>query len=269
VNDNLMELLIMLDAMRRSSAGRITAVIPYFGYARQDRRSRSHDPISAKLIADMITQAGANRILTMDLHCPQLQGFFNIPLDHMKGTKLFVPHIRRHKLLGKSLDNLVIVSPDFGSVARCKSFADELHVPLAIVDKRRLDDSKTEFGHFIGDVAGKYAVLFDDVLATGGSLCGAARMVKQHGAKGVFACVTHPILCGKAIENINDSPIEELIMLDTIEKSLENLAEKTDKIRILSTAEYIGDAIYRIHNSQSLGGLLNPNGDTNNSFERL
>ncbi|MCL2224781.1 MAG: ribose-phosphate pyrophosphokinase [Defluviitaleaceae bacterium] len=252
-NDNLMELLIMIDAMRRSSAGRITAVIPYYGYARQDRRARSHDPISAKLVADMITSAGANRILTMDLHCPQIQGFFNIPLDHLKGVYLFADYFQSKAGLGDSLEDVVVVSPDLGSVARCQGFADILEVPLAIVDKRRHNDKKVEMAHFIGNVKGKYAILLDDVLATGGSLCNAARTVMEHGAKAVFACVTHPILCGDAVENIVKSPIEEIVTLDTIELSPE---KRADKIKVLSVAKYVGEAINCIHNNQSIGELF-------------
>jgi len=253
VNDNLMELLIMLDAMRRSSAGRITAVIPYFGYARQDRRSRSHDPISAKLVADMITQAGANRILTMDLHCPQIQGFFNIPLDHLKGIYLFADYFMKKPGIGDAIEDVVVVSPDFGSVARCNGFAEILKVPLAIVDKRRLDDKNSEIAHFIGDVKGKNAILLDDVLATGGSLCNAAKIVMEHGAKAVYACVTHPVLCGDAVENIKNSPLQELVLLDTIEIPEHKML---DKMKVLSVAKYIGEAINCIHNSQSIGNLF-------------
>lgn len=259
VNDNLMELLIMLDAMRRSSAGRITAVIPYFGYARQDRRSRSHDPISAKLVADMITKAGASRILTMDLHCPQIQGFFNIPLDHLKGVYLFANHYKSMDVFGGCMSDVVVVSPDFGSVARCKNFANMLNVPLAIVDKRRLDDHKSEIDHFIGDVEGKYAILLDDVLATGGSLCNAAKVVKDRGAKEVYACVTHAILCGNAVENIRNSPIKELVLLDTIALSPK---KQLDKIKVISVASYLGDAINCIHNNESIGELFNAMGGT-------
>jgi len=254
VNDNLMELLIMIDAMRRSSAGRITVVIPYYGYARQDRRTRSHDPISAKLVADMITEAGASRILTMDLHCPQIQGFFNIPLDHLKGSYLFASYYRSKEGLGDNMSDVVVVSPDFGSVARCKNFANILKVPLAIVDKRRLDDKKSEIDHFIGDVKGKYAILLDDVLATGGSLCNAAQVVMEHGAKAVYACVTHPILCGNAVEIIKSSPIKELLILDTIELAPEKML---DKIKVVSVAEYVGKAINCIHNNESIGELFN------------
>jgi ribose-phosphate pyrophosphokinase len=253
VNDHLMELLIMIDAMRRSSAGRITAVIPYYGYARQDRRTRSHDPISAKLVADMIAKAGANRILSMDLHAPQIQGFFNIPLDHLKGIYIFLDYYK-NKFAGKMSD-VVVVSPDFGSVARCKRFAELLKVPLAIVDKRRLDDKKSEIDHFIGDVKGKHAILIDDILATGGSLCNAAKTVRNNGAESVSACVTHPILCGNAVETIENSPIEELLVLDTIELAEQN---KTQKIKVISVAEYVAEAINCIHNNQSIGDLFDP-----------
>ncbi|MCL1863958.1 MAG: ribose-phosphate pyrophosphokinase [Defluviitaleaceae bacterium] len=253
VNDNLMELLIMIDAMRRSSAGRITAVVPYFGYARQDRRARSHDPISAKLVADMITSAGADRILSMDLHCPQIQGFFNIPLDHLRGIYLFLQYYRMKSGIGDNLDDVVIVSPDFGSVARCKYFAELLGVPLAIVDKRRLDDKKSKIDHFIGDVRGKKAILLDDVLATGGSLCNAAKTVMDNGAKDVFACVTHPILCGDAVKNLIASDIKELVVLDTIELTPE---KRNDKIKVLSVAEYLANAIHCIHTNESIGELF-------------
>ncbi|MCL2357637.1 MAG: ribose-phosphate pyrophosphokinase [Defluviitaleaceae bacterium] len=256
VNDNLMELLIMLDAMRRSSAGRITAVIPYFGYARQDRRSRSHDPISAKLVADMITKAGASRILTMDLHCPQIQGFFDIPLDHLKGVYLFANHYKRPEVFGNNMSDVVVVSPDFGSVARCKNFANMLNVPLAIVDKRRLDDRKSEIDHFIGDVQGKHAILLDDVLATGGSLTNAAKVAMDKGAKDVYACVTHAILCGNAVENILASPIKQLILLDTMELDPAKKEKLGDRIKIISVAEYVGKAINCIHNNESIGELF-------------
>ncbi|MCL2048165.1 MAG: ribose-phosphate pyrophosphokinase [Defluviitaleaceae bacterium] len=252
VNDNLMELLVMLDAMRRSSAGRITAVIPYFGYARQDRRARAHDPISAKLVADMITSAGASRILTMDLHAPQIQGFFNIPMDHLRGSHIFVDYYKNKKNLG-DMSEVVVVSPDFGSVARCKKFAEELNVPLAIVDKRRLDDKTSEIDHFIGDVSGKHAILLDDVLATGGSLCNASDIVMKNGAKSVSACVTHPILCGDAVKIIQSSPIDELVVLDTIELVPE---KKLDKIKVLSIARYLSEAINCIHTNQSIGDIF-------------
>ncbi|MCL2197755.1 MAG: ribose-phosphate pyrophosphokinase [Defluviitaleaceae bacterium] len=267
VNDHLMELLIMIDAMRRSSAGRITVVVPYFGYARQDRRARSHDPITAKLVADMITSAGADRILSMDLHCPQIQGFFNIPLDHLRGIYLFLQYYRIKKGIGDNLSNVVIVSPDFGSVARCKYFAEKLGVPLAIVDKRRLDDKKSKIDHFIGDVKGKNAILLDDELSTGGSICNAAKIVMDNGAKDVFACITHPKFCGNAVKNLANSPISELVVLDTIELPPE---KRIDKVTVLSVAEYLANAINCIHNNESIGELFDVmSTDGTVSFETL
>ena len=250
VNDHLMELLIMIDAMRRSSAGRITAVLPYFGYARQDRRARSHDPISARLVADMITSAGANRILSMDLHCPQIQGFFNIPMDHLRGVFLFADHFQQ--AFGEFHD-VVVVSPDLGSVSRCNVFAEMLDVPLAIADKRRPRDNESVIANFIGDVKGKIAILMDDVLATGGSLCNAAEMVMEHGAKAVYACVTHPVLCGDAIEKIKNSPLKQLLVLDTIAVPEH---KQIEKIKILPIAQFVGDAIKCIHTNKSIGKLF-------------
>jgi len=283
VNDHLIELLIMIDAMRRSSAGRITAVIPYYGYARQDRRARSHDPISAKLVADLLMTAGVNRILSIDLHSPQIQGFFNIPLDHLKATYLFADY---YKDGFGDMSDVVVVSPDLGSVARCNAFADQLQVPLAIVDKRRPRDNYSEVAHFIGDVEGKIAILLDDVISTGGSLCNAAAEVKRHGAKAVYACVTHPVLAKDAVSLIEASVLEEVVFLDTIEVPPTKRHEKvtveisvasdfsggpalrkilethpagrpsTPKIKILSAAKTIARAIYCIHNSQSIGSLF-------------
>jgi len=281
VNDHLMELLIMLDAMRRSSAGRITAIIPYYGYARQDRKARSHDPISAKLVADLLTTAGADRILSMDLHSPQIQGFFNIPLDHLKGAYLFADYIRQG--FGDDLSDVTIVSPDLGSVARCTSFAEILggNVPLAIVDKRRPRDNESEVANFIGDVEGKIAILFDDVLSTGGSLCNAAQTVKDNGAKAVYACVTHPVLARDAARLIEESVLEEIVFLDTIEIKPEVPHEqitldltvasdftgqprlrkpkserKGPKIKVLSAAATLAKAINCIHTGKSIGELF-------------
>ncbi|MCL2365067.1 MAG: ribose-phosphate pyrophosphokinase [Defluviitaleaceae bacterium] len=252
VNDHLMELLIMIDAMKRSSAGRITAVMPYFGYARQDRKARSHDPISAKLVANLLTTAGASRILTMDLHCPQIQGFFDIPVDHLRGVFIFVDYIKN--AFG-DLNDVVVVSPDLGSVARSNSFAEMLDVPLAIVDKRRNPQvaDKAVVANFIGDVKGKIAIMLDDVIATGGSLCNAAATVMEHGAKAVYACVTHPVLSGNAVELIANSQLERLICLDTIEVPA---AKRHPKIEILSVGPFLAAAIDRIHNHKSIGGLF-------------
>ena len=258
VNDHLMELLIMIDAMRRSSAGRITVVVPYFGYARQDRRARSHDPISAKLVADLITIAGANRILTMDLHARQIQGFFNIPMDHLRGIFIFANYCKEHF---KDLTDIVVVSPDLGSVGRCNAFANILDVPLAIVDKRRPKDNESEVAHFIGDVKGKYAILVDDQIASGGSLANAAATIMEQGAKGVMACVTHPVLCGDATTKIQNSSLDELLVLDTIYVPLTKQQE-CPKIKVLSVAQSLGDAIRCIHTSQSIGDLYSKIGGT-------
>jgi len=250
VNDSLMELLILIDAMRRSSAGRITAIVPYYGYARQDRRARSHDPISAKLVADLITTAGANRILSMDLHCPQIQGFFNIPLDHLQGIYTFAEY---YKEGFGDLSDVVVVSPDFGSVARCNRFADLLDVPLAIADKRRPDDGGDPIiRNFIGDVKGKHCILLDDLLSTGKSLCNAAELVMTYGAKSVHACITHPVLCGDAVETIANSPLEEVLVLDTIQIPEE---KKHPKIKEISIAPLLAKAIKGIHYNLSLGQL--------------
>jgi len=253
VNDHLMELLIMIDAMKRSSAGRITAVMPYFGYARQDRKARSHDPISAKLVANLLTTAGASRILTMDLHCPQIQGFFDIPVDHLRGIFIFVDYIKN--AFG-DLNDVVVVSPDLGSVARSNAFAEMLDVPLAIVDKRRNPHvaDKAIVANFIGDVQGKIAIMLDDVVATGGSLCNAAATVMEHGAKAVYACVTHPVLSGNAMEQIEHSQLERLICLDTIE--VPNEKRRSKKLELLSVGPFMAAAIDRIHNHKSIGGLF-------------
>jgi len=276
VNDHLMELLIMIDAMRRSSAGRITAVIPYYGYARQDRKARSHDPISAKLVADLLSVAGADRILSMDLHSPQIQGFFNIPCDHLRGVYQFADY---YKFGFGDLSDVVVVSPDLGSVARCNSFADLLDVPLAIVDKRRPRDNVSEVAHFIGEVEGKIAILLDDVVSTGGSLVNAADAVKEKGAKKVYACATHPVLADDAISKIQDSALEEIVFLDTIdipqskphERITLDLSITSDftgapmlrkeggpkgaKVKVLSAADTLANAIYCIHNGKSIGDL--------------
>jgi ribose-phosphate pyrophosphokinase len=250
VNDNLMELLIMIDALRRSSAGRITAVIPYFGYARQDRKARSHDPISAKLVADLLTVAGADRMLSMDLHSPQLQGFFNIPVDHLRGVYEFVKYYRKRF---DSLKDFVAVSPDLGSVTRVRQFAEIMDIPLAIVDKRRPKDNVSEVMHFIGEVEGKTAILLDDVVTTGGTLTHAVEAIKGHGAKAVYAGITHPILCGDAVSTINRSSLEELVVLNTVEVPEE---KETGKIKVLDVANFFGDAIECIHKGTAISKLF-------------
>ncbi|MBQ3587637.1 MAG: ribose-phosphate pyrophosphokinase [Oscillospiraceae bacterium] len=248
VNNNLMELLIMIDAMKRASAGRITAVIPYFGYARQDRKSKSRDPISAKLVADIITAAGADRVLTMDLHAAQIQGFFNIPLDHLEGMPILSQYIER-----KNLKDLVIVSPDLGSVNRARKIANRLDVPIAIIDKRRPKPNVSEIMNIIGDIKDKNLLIIDDIIDTAGTLCNAANALKERGAKSVRACATHGILSGPAVERIRASALEELILLDTIPLSEE---KKLDKIKVESVAPIFAQAIQRIYADQSVSTLF-------------
>ena len=252
VNDNLMELLIMIDAMRRASAGRITAVIPYFGYARQDRKAKSRDPISAKLVANLITAAGADRVLTMDLHAAQIQGFFDIPVDNMMGSYIFAKHYI--KRFGKGNDDYLVVSPDVGSVARARAFSVKLGVGMAIVDKRRERANQSEVMNIIGSVEGKKCILLDDIVDTAGSLTGAAAAIKNAGAEEVFACATHGVLSGPAIQRINDSCINELLLLDTIPYPKDR--EKSGKIRYLTTAPIFADAIKKIYEEESISTLF-------------
>ena len=252
VNDNLMELLIMIDAMRRASAGRITAVIPYFGYARQDRKAKSRDPISAKLVANMLTAAGADRVLTMDLHASQIQGFFDIPVDVLVGNPIFVDYYA--KKFGDRCEEMMVVSPDVGSVARARTFAQKLHMNLAIVDKRRQKANQCEVMNVIGDVKGKDCILFDDMVDTAGSLCNAARaVVEVGGAKNVYACASHAVLSGPAIERINASNITELAFLDTI-PAID--PAKSDKIKYLTVAPMFAEAIERIYQEISVSKLF-------------
>lgn len=249
VNNNLMELLIMIDAMKRASAGRITAVIPYFGYARQDRKSKSRDPISAKLVADLITTAGADRVLTMDLHAAQIQGFFDIPLDHLVGMPILSKHFEQ-----ENLDNLVVVSPDLGSVNRARTFANRLDAPIAIIDKRRPKPNVSEIMNIIGDIKDKNVLIIDDIIDTAGTLCNAANALKERGAKSVRACATHGILSGPAVERIRDSAIEELVLLDTIPLTAE---KALDKIQVETVAPIFAQAIQRIYSDQSVSILFN------------
>lgn len=253
VNDNLMELLIMIDAMRRASAGRITAVIPYFGYARQDRKAKSRDPISAKLVANLITAAGADRVLTMDLHAAQIQGFFDIPVDNLMGSHLFVKHfIKRY---GKGNEDVMVVSPDVGSTARARTFAMKLGVNMAIVDKRRERANQSEVMNIIGNVDGKTCILLDDIVDTAGSLCGAAKAIKEiGGAKEIYACATHGVLSGPAIERIEESCIQELLLLDTIPYPSDQ--PKCSKIEYISTASVFAEAIRRIYEEVSISNLF-------------
>ncbi len=253
VNDNLMELLIMIDAMRRASAGRITAVIPYFGYARQDRKAKSRDPISAKLVANLITAAGADRVLTMDLHAAQIQGFFDIPVDNLQGGHLFVKHFVN--LFGKGNEDVMVVSPDVGSTARARSFSMKLGVNMAIVDKRRERANQSEVMNIIGDVSGKTCILLDDIVDTAGSIVGAAKAIKEiGGAKEVYACATHGVLSGPALDRINSSCIKEMLLLDTIPYPANRA--KCDKIQYLSTASVFAEAIRRIYEEVSISNLF-------------
>ena len=253
VNDNLMELLIMIDAMRRASAGRITAVIPYFGYARQDRKAKSRDPISAKLVANLITTAGADRVLTMDLHAAQIQGFFDIPVDNLLSSHLFVKHFVN--MFGKGNEDVMVVSPDVGSTARVRAFSMKLGVNMAIVDKRREKANQSEVMNIIGNVEGKTCILLDDIVDTAGSLCGAAKAISEiGGAKKVYACATHGVLSGPAIERIENSCIEELLLLDTIPYPTDKPA--CSKIKYISTAPVFAEAIRRIYEEVSISNLF-------------
>jgi ribose-phosphate pyrophosphokinase len=252
VNDNLMELLVMIDSCRRASAGRITAVIPYFGYARQDRKAKSHDPISAKLVANLIASAGADRVLTMDLHAPQIQGFFDIPVDNLVGAPLFADYYA--KKFGENNEGVIVVSPDVGSVSRARNFSHRLGLGLAIVDKRRERANQSEVMNIIGDVSGKDVILFDDMVDTAGSLCGAAKaLVEFGGAKDVYACASHAVLSGPAIQRINDSCIKELVFLDSIP---EIESKKSDKIKFLSIAPMFAEAIDRVYEEVSMSTLF-------------
>ncbi len=251
VNDNLMELLIMIDAMKRASAGRITAVIPYYGYARQDRKTRARDPISAKLVANLLTSAGANRVLTMDLHCAQIQGFFDIPVDNLVGIPLLTNYY--HEKYGDDLKDFVAVSPDLGSVGRTRAFATKLDIPLAIIDKRRPKANVSEIMNIIGNIEGKRVIIVDDMIDTAGTITNAANALKERGAIEVDACCTHPVLSGPAIERIEKSAIDELLILDTIELPEE---KNLSKIKKVSVAQIFADAINRIHEGISVSKLF-------------
>ena len=252
VNDNLMELLVMIDAMKRASAGRVTAVIPYFGYARQDRKAKARDPISAKLVANMLVAAGADRVLTMDLHAAQIQGFFDIPVDNLYGNPIFVDYYA--KKFGERCEDMVVVSPDVGSVARARAFAQKLGMGLAIVDKRRQKANSSEVMNIIGDVRGKRVILFDDMVDTGGSLCGAAQaLVELGGATEVYACASHGVLSGPAVDRIEKSVIKEVIFLDTVPARSD---VKCDKIKYLSVAHMFAEAIERIYEEVSVSKLF-------------
>ena len=250
VNDSLMELLIMMDAFKRASAGRITAVIPYLGYARQDRKSKARDPISAKLVADLIVAAGADRVLTMDLHAAQIQGFFNIPVDHLLGVPILAPYFEERF---KDQDDVVVVSPDLGSVTRARKFAERLNAPLAIIDKRRPKPNVSEVMNIIGDVKGKRAIIVDDLVDTAGTLCNGAKAVLEvGGATEVYACATHGVLSNPAIERIEASVIKELVLLDTIALPEE---KRIEKIKTVPVGPVFAEAIERIYAEKPVSPL--------------
>lgn len=249
VNVYLMELLIMMDAMKRASAERVTAVMPYYGYARQDRKVAPRAPITAKLIADLITTAGASRVLTIDLHAGQIQGFFNIPVDHLYSAPVMIEFIKK-----KFADNLVIVSPDAGGVERARAFGKRLGASLAIIDKRRPEPNQSSVMNIIGEIQNKTALLLDDMVDTAGTLTQSADALLEAGAKRVAACCTHPVLSGAAIERINKSALQELVVTDTI--PLREEAKSCKKIVALSVSKLLGEAIKRIHNNDSVSSLF-------------
>ena len=249
VDMHLMELLIMIDALKRASARRITAVVPYFGYARQDRKDKPRAPISAKLVADLLTTAGADRALIVDLHAPQIQGFFNIPVDHLFASPVLVDHFKK-----LALPELTVVSPDAGGVERARFFAKKVDAPLAIVDKRRVEMDVTEVMHVIGDVNGRTCLLIDDLIDTAGTLVKTARALRENGALRIFACASHPVLSGPAVENLAKSDIEQVIVTNTI--PLSEAARRESKIKVLSIAGLIARAIQSIHEETSVSKLF-------------
>ncbi|WP_025270306.1 ribose-phosphate diphosphokinase [Hippea sp. KM1] len=250
VNDNIMELLVTLDALKRSSASSITVVVPYYAYARQDRKVLPRVPISAKLLADLITTAGASRIMSMDLHAGQIQGFFDIPVDHLYAAPIMFRYIRENVA---PKGELVIVSPDAGGVERARYYAKKLGCSIAIIDKRRPKPNVSEIMHIIGEVKGKTAVIVDDIVDTAGTLTNAAKAIHEEGAVEVYACCSHPVLSGNAIEKINNSPLKELVVTNTItfKKPI-----PTDKIKVLSVGEIIGEAIRRVYHKESLSAIF-------------
>ena len=250
VNDNLMELLIMIDAFKRASAAKITAVLPYFGYARQDRKAKARDPISAKLVADLLTTAGADRVLTIDLHAPQIQGFFNIPVDHLYGGPLLANYFKNK--FKDDLENVVIVSPDHGSVGRARQFAQKLGVPFAIVDKRRPRPNVAEVMNIIGDIEGKYCIMVDDMIDTAGTIVAGASALMAKGAKEVYCACTHAVLSGPAIERLDESPLKEIVFLDSIPLPKSKMLEK---FKVLSVAPIFAETIKRIYEDISISPL--------------
>lgn len=248
---NIMELLIMLDAIRRASPRRVTAVIPYFGYARQDRKDQPRVPITAKLMANLITTAGAERVLTMDLHSAQIQGFFDIPFDHLFASPVFVEHVK-----SSFPSNVVVVAPDIGSVKMARAYATRLEAPLALIDKRRPRQDEIEVMNVIGDVDGKNVVIFDDIISTGGTLVKAAQALKERGALDIMACITHGVFAGPVFERLEQSVISKLVVTNTIHHPPEELERQSKKLEVLSVARILGEAIHRIHHEESLSSLF-------------
>ncbi len=256
VNAHLMELLIYIDCLKRASARRITAVIPYYGYARQDRKDEGRTPITAKLVANLITAAGADRVLALDLHAEQIQGFFDIPVDHLHAAPVIVQYLES---LRESMGELVVVSPDVGNVKMANAYANWLNGDLAIIDKRRKSGSEVVSANIIGDVAGKTALMVDDMITTAGTMCEAAKTLKKHGAKDVIAACTHPVLVGLAMERIRDAPISKVVVADTIPTD-GRCSPIQSKLVELSVAELLGEAIHRIHHNRSVSSLFRKNG---------
>lgn len=248
VNDNLMEVLILIDAFKRASAGRINAVIPYYGYARQDRKTKAREPITAKLIADLLTVAGIDRVVSMDLHAGQIQGYFNLPVDHLSGVPILAEYFK--DIIDRET---VIVSPDLGGVARARNFANLLDLPIAIIEKRRPKANVSEVMNVIGDIEGKNVIIVDDIIDTAGTITKAAQVLKNFGAKSVYGCATHPVLSGPAIERIKNSVIEKFVVTDTIPLSED---KKIDKIEVVGVAPIFGEAIRRIHFNESVSILF-------------
>ena len=249
VNDNLIELLIMIDACKRASAHSVTAVVPYYAYARQDRKTRGREPISAKLVANLIETAGANRVVTVDLHAGQIQGFFDIPVDNLAAAPVLAGYFQGNH----AFDNAIVVSPDLGGVTRARALADRLHTSIAIIEKRRPEPGRAEVMNLIGDVKGKTAIMVDDIVDTAGSICEGAKALKKFGASEVYACCSHAVLSDPAVERINESEMEKLIITDTIPLPPE---KKSDKIIVLSLADAIGDVIKSIHTHVSVSELF-------------
>ncbi len=247
-NDHLMELLIMCDALKRASAKSINLIVPYYGYSRQDRKAKSRQPISAKLVADLIETAGANRVIVMDIHAAQIQGFFNIPMDNLMGLSTLANYI-----LDKKLENICVVSPDHGGVTRARELAKVLEAPIAIIDKRRPEPNKAEVMNIIGDVNGKNCVMIDDMIDTAGTICAAADALKKNGALDIYACATHGVLSGPAISRIEASSLKEVVITNTIAQPEE---KKIEKIKVLSVGKLLGHAIKRIVNDEPLSGLF-------------